>query len=137
MEIFAKIAEERIREAMERGEFDDLPGKGKPLVLDDDPFVPDDMKMAVKICKNAGCVPPELDARREVNTLRELVRSLEPGSEERAERARELEFKLMRFNVASGRPFNLDAFPEYEERLADRLTGGAHQGRAGRRPTGK
>ena len=53
----AKIAEQKIREAQERGEFDNLPGRGRPLELDDDAGVPDDMRMAYKILKNAGVVP--------------------------------------------------------------------------------
>jgi DnaJ family protein C protein 28 len=46
-----------IREAMERGEFDDLPGQGKPLDLGDDPNTPEDMQMAYKIMRDNGIAP--------------------------------------------------------------------------------
>ena len=49
------LAERRIEEAIERGEFDDLPGAGKPLDLDDlDPLLPEELRMAYRILKNAG-----------------------------------------------------------------------------------
>ena len=49
------IAERRIEEAIGRGEFDDLPGAGQPLELADlDPSLPEELRMAYRILKNAG-----------------------------------------------------------------------------------
>jgi hypothetical protein len=49
------LAERRIGEAIERGEFDDLPGAGQPLDLDDlDPLLPEELRMAWRILRNAG-----------------------------------------------------------------------------------
>lgn len=49
------LAERRIEEAIERGEFDELPGAGQPLDLDDlDPLLPEELRMACRILKNAG-----------------------------------------------------------------------------------
>jgi len=49
------LAERKIEEAIERGEFDDLPGAGRPLDLDDlDPLLPEELRMAYRILKNAG-----------------------------------------------------------------------------------
>ncbi len=59
---FELIAERKIAEAAERGEFDDLPGRGKPLDLEDDALVPEDLRMAYRILKNAGYVPAEVEA---------------------------------------------------------------------------
>lgn len=61
---FERIAEERIARALAAGEFDDLPGRGAPLDLDCDPLVPAEVRMANRILKNAGCLPPELERRR-------------------------------------------------------------------------
>ena len=46
------IAEKRIAEAMDKGEFDNLPGRGKPLEIEDLSAVPEDLRMAYKILKN-------------------------------------------------------------------------------------
>jgi hypothetical protein len=54
------IAERRISEAIENGELDDLPGAGRPLELDDDSLIPEDLRVANRILKNAGVAPPEV-----------------------------------------------------------------------------
>ena len=51
------IAERKINEWIENGGLIDIPGSGRPQELDDDPFVPDDMRLSFKILKNAGVVP--------------------------------------------------------------------------------
>jgi hypothetical protein len=59
---FELIAERKIAEALERGEFDDLPGRGRPLELEEDRLVPEELRMAYRIVKNAGYVPREVEA---------------------------------------------------------------------------
>ena len=54
------IAERRIAEAVSQGEFDNLPGAGRPLDLDDDALVPEELRAAYRILKNAGIAPPEV-----------------------------------------------------------------------------
>ncbi|HZI84783.1 MAG TPA: DnaJ family domain-containing protein [Casimicrobiaceae bacterium] len=71
------LAESRIEEAMRRGEFDDLPGAGTPLALDDDRFVPEALRPAYRILRNAGFSPPEVEARRERAELAGLIASLD------------------------------------------------------------
>jgi len=122
MEIFATIAEQKIREAMARGEFDNLPGRGKPLPREDLSGVPEELRMAYKVLKNAGCVPPDVELAKEIVTLRNLVDSLEED-DERRRKLRELNFKILKLNVMRKRPFDLDDFPEYRERLVERIAG--------------
>lgn len=47
----------QIRKAMEEGEFDNLPGEGKPLKLEDDPNTPEQLQMAYKILHDNGMAP--------------------------------------------------------------------------------
>jgi Domain of unknown function (DUF1992) len=83
------IAERKIAEAVARGEFDGLPGAGKPLDLAEDPLVPEDQRMANRILRNAGYAPREveeagkggrklslLNARIEARYFRKAVRKL-------------------------------------------------------------
>lgn len=122
MDPFAVIAERRILEAMERGEFDDLPGKGKPLRLeDDDPMVPEELRMAYRLLKNAGLLPPELEIRREILRLQDLLDAVHDEGERR-ERRRELEYKLMKLNTMRRRPVFLEGLPEYREKVLNRLS---------------
>jgi hypothetical protein len=65
------IAERKIVEALERGELSNLPGEGRPLVLDDDALVPEELRAAYRILKNAGYVPPEVEASHRDRAARE------------------------------------------------------------------
>jgi hypothetical protein len=123
MDIMATIAERKIREAMARGEFDDLAGKGQPLTMDDDPAgIPDEYRMAYKILKNAGFIPPEVELRKEIVSLRELLNTIE-DDEERRRKRRELDFKLLKLSMTRQRPVDLDGFPEYREKVFEKLGG--------------
>jgi hypothetical protein len=64
-----ELVESRIRDAQRRGEFAGLPGEGRPLPDEDLSGVPDDLRVAYRILKNAGCVPLEVDALRELDGL--------------------------------------------------------------------
>ena len=122
MEIFAKIAEERIRRAIEDGEFHNLPGSGKPLSLEDETWIPEDMRLSYKILKNAGCIPPELEKRQDILNLKNLLNTID-DDKERLKKLRELNFKMMEFNIMKGRPFYLENSPDYEQRIFEKLTG--------------
>ena len=73
MLLFELLAERKIEDAVSRGELDHLPGHGQPLDLDDDPLVPEDLRLAYRILKNAGFVPPDIRQLNEVADLERLV----------------------------------------------------------------
>jgi len=83
VDALALLAESKIRTAMAEGEFDDLPGRGKPLPLEDLTGVPAELRMGYKLLRNAGCLPPELEARKEVARLGSLM-AMAADPEERA-----------------------------------------------------
>ena len=55
------LAEKATQDAIARGELDALPGAGRPLDLDDDALIPEELRLAYRILKNAGCVPAEVE----------------------------------------------------------------------------
>ena len=67
------LAERRIEEAIARGELDGLPGAGQPLALEDDALVPEDLRVAYRILKNAGYVPPEVQTLNEIAELERFI----------------------------------------------------------------
>lgn len=73
MLLFELLAERKIEEAVSRGELDDLPGRGAPLDLEEDPLVPQDLRAVHRVLKNAGFVPPEVDQVNQVTQLERLV----------------------------------------------------------------
>jgi hypothetical protein len=122
MDFFSRIAERRIMEAIENGEFDNLEGRGKPIVLEDDTWIPEDLRMAYKFLKNAGCVPPELEARNEVINLCSLLNTVD-DDKERLRKLRHLNFMLLKLNLTRKKPLTFEDFPEYEGKLIDKFTG--------------
>jgi DnaJ family protein C protein 28 len=68
-------AEEQIRRAMEEGQFDNLPGKGKPLNLDENPYEDPEWRMAHHILHNSGFSLPWIETRREIETNLEAART--------------------------------------------------------------
>lgn len=101
MESIERIAEQRIREALERGDFDRLPGLGKPLALDDDSHIPPELRVAYRILKNAGCIPPEVEVRREIANVESLLLHAKQG-DAKADACRKLEYLLTRLSTLRG-----------------------------------
>jgi hypothetical protein len=67
------LVEQKIAEAIARGEFDHLPGAGRPLDLDDNPLVPEELRVAYRVLRNAGFVPPELETLNEIAALERIA----------------------------------------------------------------
>jgi len=123
LDIFTRIAERLIREAMENGEFDNLEGAGKPLNFADETWIPEDLRIAYRVLKNAGYIPPEIELRNEIINMSSLINTID-DDKERLKKIKELNFILLKLNTMRKRPFDLDNFPEYEGKVADKLTGG-------------
>jgi Domain of unknown function (DUF1992) len=93
------LAEERITEALRQGQFDRLEGAGKPLELDDDPLIPEELRIAHRILKNAGYLPPELERLREIRSLEAMLTELvDEGTHRRAQ----LRLALLRERLENG-----------------------------------
>ena len=118
------IAERKIRAALEAGELDNLPGSGKPLSMEDDSWVPEDLRMAYRVLKNAGCLPPELELRKEILSLRNLVETLD-DDKERLRLIRKLQFRITRLKEMRNRPVFIEIFPEYENKLYRKVLEGS------------
>lgn len=101
MIVFQKIAEQRIQDALERGEFDNLSGAGKPLELDTNPFVPTELRMAYKVLKNAGVVPQEVETHNEIRSLEAMLADMEDEAERLRATTR---LSLLRLRLDMSRP---------------------------------
>ena len=111
------LAERHIADAQARGDFDELPGSGAPLTLDDDALVPEELRAAYRLLKNAGCLPPELEANAEMRELERLLRNATTDDERRSLLAR-LNFLLSR-RGSGARHLQID--DDYYVRVAERL----------------
>jgi hypothetical protein len=70
MEFFTEIALQRLQTAMANGEFDNLPGRGRALPPDPAAGQPPEWRLACKVLRNAGLVPPEVQLLRDMDELR-------------------------------------------------------------------
>ncbi|MBE7435070.1 MAG: DUF1992 domain-containing protein [Anaerolineales bacterium] len=71
---FEKAVEAAIKEAQERGEFDNLKGKGKPIDLDAYFETPEELRVALSALKNAGIASQEVELLQEIAVLKEQLR---------------------------------------------------------------
>lgn len=71
--MFDRIVEAIIQDAMERGEFDNLPGKGKPIDLSEYFETPEEVRMAHSVLKNAGMTSREVDLLKEIAELKQVL----------------------------------------------------------------
>ena len=117
---FQKIVEDRIRRAQERGDFNDLPGSGKPLKLEDDHTVPEELRMAHKILKNADCLPPELEIKREIRKTEDLLTDMEETAE-KYRTLKKLNYLIMKLNSLRSASIQFDVPQKYMPDLVTRI----------------
>lgn len=120
MDLLDELAERRIQESLARGELEDLPGGGRPLVLDDDTLVPPELRVAYRILKNAGYLPPEVGVRREIREVNDLL-AIAQEPDVRAEAERRLQMLLRRLDMARPGRRQPAVEREYYERLRARM----------------
>ncbi len=96
---FDRIVEAIIKEAMERGEFDNLPGKGKPIDLTEYFETPEEVRLANSVLKNAGMTSREVDLLKEIADLKQILAALLDEKKkqeiEKQIRQKQVEFSLL------------------------------------------
>lgn len=115
MFIIDRLAEQKIAEAIERGELDDLPGEGTPLDLGDEALVPEELRAGYRLLKNAGYLPHDLQLRKEIRSVESLLiqaRSLE----ERNNLSKHLRYLLLQLGLSSS-DAPLLAEPFYRDKI--------------------
>ncbi|MBS3050466.1 DUF1992 domain-containing protein [Enterobacter mori] len=111
--------ERHISDAQRKGEFDNLPGSGEPLVLEDDSHIAPELRAGYRLLKNAGCLPPELEQRREAVELVDLLKSVRKDDPRHIELSRRLTLIELKLRQAG---LNTDFLRgEYCERLMQRI----------------
>lgn len=98
----ARIAENKIREAIARGELNDLPGAGKPIDLEEYFRTPEELRMAYSVLKSAKCLPEEVELMNEIAALdRQLGETRDAAT--RAAVARRLRDRRVQLAIALDR----------------------------------
>ena len=121
MDPLSFIAEQKIAQAMQERDLKSPKRKNKPLPLDADRFVPDDLKMAYKILKNSGYLPPEIEERKEVKKLEDLIACTE-DEHERLKQMKKLNVLLMKIDAHRSSPVNIAEQQDYYQKVVERIT---------------
>ncbi len=96
---FNKIAEKKIKEAIENKEFENLEGFGKPVDNSEYFKVPEEERIAFHILKNAGVVPEELKIRKKIDNLINRIKESK-DKDEKADLKNELNLLYTEYEVA-------------------------------------
>ncbi len=95
---FDTIVEALIKEAQERGEFDNLPGKGKPIDLSSYFETPEEVRLAQSVLKNAGMTSPEVQLLKEIAELRQVLEAVADETKKQEIR-KQIQQKQIEFNL--------------------------------------
>ncbi|MCL6585872.1 MAG: DUF1992 domain-containing protein [Anoxybacillus sp.] len=122
MDIIWKIADEKIREAMKDGAFNDLPGFGKPLDIDDLSHIPEELRIGYLMLKNAGYVSEATDLKKELMTIEDLLRCCE-DEKEKERLTKKWNEKLLRLQAVMRKRHtsNSLALREYQQRMDEKF----------------
>ena len=122
MESFRIIAERKISQAIAEGSLTFEQWQDKPLPDDDDDYlIPDDLKMAYKILKNSGFLPPEVELRKEVNRIEELIAATE-DEHVRLKQMRKLNLLLIKLDNQRGTVSSITEQEEYYRKIVERIS---------------
>ena len=117
---FTKIVEDRIRRAQKKGDFENLDGSGRPLKLDDDYNIPEELRLAYKILKNADITPPEIALKNEILRTEDLLQGM-TDTAEKYRTLKKLNFMIMRLNTMRSGSIEFDVPQHYSDKLIHRL----------------
>ncbi|BCB02446.1 DnaJ family domain-containing protein [Bacillus sp. KH172YL63] len=123
MDFSTIVSEHLIKKAYEDGDFKALPGFGKPLNLNDDVGVPEELKMAHRMMKNAGFSQEEMNVKREMLRIEDMIKVCDHDGE-RQELQQSLNEKMLKYNgMLSKKRINTNSslFKNYEHKLESKL----------------
>ncbi|MFC1837667.1 DnaJ family domain-containing protein [Thermodesulfobacteriota bacterium] len=115
------IAERKISEAIRDGKLDTGNWKGRPLPVSSGSLVPEELRMAYKILKNAGYLPPEIETKKEIQQIEDLLASCE-DEHTRVKQIKKLNYLVLKLNAMKGENVNIENQEEYYRRVVERIS---------------
>jgi hypothetical protein len=125
---FDRIVEERIAAAQKKGDFENLKGSGEPLKLTDDRHIPEDLRLAYKILKNADMTPPEIELKKQIVQTEDLLQGM-ADTAEKHRILKKLNFMIMRLNAMRTGSIERDLPQHYTGKLVHHLESARSQRR--------
>ncbi|KAA6447741.1 DUF1992 domain-containing protein [Bacillus swezeyi] len=122
MDFSSIISEDKIKQAIKDGEFDGLPGMGKPLKKDEAAHIPENLRMAYRVMKNAGMAGDEGALKKELMTIDDLIAKCTDENERERLMKRKTENQLRLDRLAGKKGmFSKPASAFYKDKIYNRL----------------
>lgn len=116
---FERLVEKKIKDAQKKGVFKNLEGHGRPLPEDDINIHPE-LKLSYKILKNAGCLPPEIELKKEISQTETLLEGL-INEKEILETQKKLNFLIKKYNMMNNFSMENELHEKYFPKISQRL----------------
>jgi len=120
------IAERKIREALQKGLLNNEEWRNKPLPMSNDSLMPEELRMAHKILKNAGYLPPEIETKKEIQQVEDLLATCEDECT-RVKQIKKLNYLVMKLNTMKGNTANIENQQEYYRQIVERISVAKHK----------
>ena len=121
LEAIRLIAERRISEAIQKGLLDTHGWRNRPLPMTYDNLVPEELRMAYKILKNAGYLPPEIEAKKEIQAIEDLLATCE-DERTRVKQIKKLNYLVQKLNAMNGCGVSFEGQEEYYRKIVERIS---------------
>ncbi|MDX1775305.1 MAG: DnaJ family domain-containing protein [Desulfobulbales bacterium] len=121
LEAIRLIAERKISEAIRKGLLDNRDWHNRPLPVTNDNLVPEELRMAHKILKNGGYLPPEIEAKKEIQQIEDMLAGCEDECT-RVKQIKKLNYLVLKLNAMKGDSVSLASQEEYYRRIVERIS---------------
>ncbi len=120
LEAIRRIAEQKISEAVREGRLSVAGWRNRPLPSDNNSLVPEDLRLAYKILKNAGYLPAEIETRKEIEQIEDLLASCR-DEYTRVKQLKKLHCLLLKLNTMK-RESSIEEQENYYRKVVERLS---------------
>jgi hypothetical protein len=121
LEAIRLIAERKISEAIQNGLLNTKEWRNRPLPRSNDNLVPEELRMAHKILKNAGYLPPEIETKKEIQQIEDLLVACE-DEQTRVKQIKKLNYLMLKLNTMKGDSVNIESQEEYYRQIVERIS---------------
>jgi hypothetical protein len=121
LEAIRLIADRKICEALEKGHLNIESWHNKPLPISNDNMIPGELRMAYKILKNAGYLPPEIKNKKKIQQIEDLLATCE-DERIRVKQIKKLNYLVLKLNTMKGDTANIEGQEEYYRKIIERLS---------------
>jgi hypothetical protein len=120
LEAIRLIAERKISEAIQQGQLNIESWRNRPLPMTSDSMIPEELRMAYKVLKNGGYLPPEIETKKEIQQLEDLLSTCD-DEHIRVKQIKKLNCLILKLNTMKGDTVNLESQEEYYRKIVERI----------------